>query len=316
MIGKVHMNRTLVVISSVVALALLGTSAFYKNDDVSPAAIQEIPSPQIAARAPQNPVTVLAERPIVAGPGEHYDQSRRLLTSFNRAQSYRAFLFEAIKHPEQGGYMYAYEAFGACGVNSSQVEPVRQPVGINATARQREAADLYKARCDITAADRAAATLQLTAVRGPDMQSDPLMQISFAYLKAKSPAEKKEVMAAALRSNDPLLIRTVVPQQVSGDGVEPGSVRLLGTDYRGKQGEELAGYAMDLTACQLGMDCSRNSIRALQLCADRGWCGDSVEEALRSGLDKPEGVNMHEVEQLTKAIVEAIKKKDASALVR
>lgn len=37
-----------------------------------------------------------------------------LFTKLNSAQSYRAFLFDAIKYPDLGGYMYAYAALGKC----------------------------------------------------------------------------------------------------------------------------------------------------------------------------------------------------------
>jgi hypothetical protein len=132
----------------------------------------------------------------------------------------------------------------------------------------------------------------LAAGRNSKLVDDPLLKVTFDLLAAKSPAEKSAVISHGLGTEDPLLIRTLImPQPSPGDDY---SVELMGKKYEGEHGKQLIVHAFDLLDCDLGMDRGRSSTRALQLCTEDGWCGESVTASLKDGFGHDGGLQFEQ----------------------
>lgn len=197
------------------------------------------------------------------------EQWREMARKFDNATSLRAFFYEAIQHPEQGGYFYAMAALGRCR-DSKAVNPT------DVATPQQRAAYALGTRCDFSEQEARDAFQQMGAIRGTRLDDDPLLRQVFAFTRAKTGDEKIRVVASTMDLHHPQAIRSVItPAVEKAFGTGPGA---------DAHAAELAGYSLDLVECRLGASCGETSDRTLELCARQGWCADSVPNALRLGL--------------------------------
>ncbi|MES2297367.1 MAG: hypothetical protein V4582_10005 [Pseudomonadota bacterium] len=267
------------------------------------------------------PVTIAARNtlPVIdrsfSGNGQNGAEiGRAMRERFNAATNYRAFIFEALKRPREGGYMYAYGAIGACRVDHNAIKTSGAP-----SAPQREAADTLARRCDMTEAERSAAFAQIAHDRqAEDFNADPLMKLAFDVLHAKSAEQKHDVVAAILNSQDPSLLPGLV--YAAAVDSKNGAKTTVGLHFGGHyyDVEDDAGvffYAMQLAQCSLGEECGATSIKTLKLCINYGWCGTSYADALREGLGADRAEFFGQIQALAEQLTIEIRRKNIGAFV-
>ena len=264
----------------------------------------------IAAR---NPLRVI-DKPFADNGPNGVELGRAMRERFNTATNYRAFIFEALKRPREGGYMYAYGAIGACRVDSNAIKTSGTP-----SAPQREAADTLAKRCDMTEAERSAAFVQIAHDRqAGNLDADPLMKLTFDVLNAKSVEQKRDVIASILNSQDPSLLSSLVTAAAVDfkEGANT-NVRLHfgGRYYDVDDDADVLFYAMQLAQCSLGEDCGATSIKTLKLCINYGWCGASYAEALRAGLGADRAEFFAQIKALAEQLIIEIRRKNIGAFM-
>lgn len=75
---------------------------------------------------------------------------------------------------------------------------------------------------------------------------------------------------------------------------------------------DLRGLAFAMAACQLGLDCSADSLTALLLCANSGQCEGTLTDRYRQAL--PNATDRERAERLAEQTLAAIRAKDFTAL--
>lgn len=239
------------------------------------------------------PVT---EPPAPATPQARTVHWREMQAKLEHAPSLRAFYYEALRHPEEGGYYYATAAIGACKEWTSTDAPV--------SARQQQARDALRARCDFSEQERKDAWSHFGAMRNVKFEDDPLLDKVFAILKAPDADAKANVLRRALAEGNPYLSASLVQPALAARIAEGASAKPEAVD--------LSEAAQTLVACRLGAECGSESMAAQMLCVQHGWCGDNVTDALREGL----GADFARVDGLAGQAVIDIRKGNLARLVQ
>lgn len=281
----------------------------------------EAPVPPVGARPAQSapPARSVPAPGMDAGANEasalpvgvRIASSAELVRKFNTAPSLRAFVYEALKKPEEGGYQYAFAALGFCKYDGTTL-----PVAPTATTRQHEATEALARRCDMSAAERDAARMQITADRKASFDRDPYLALAFDRLTALDGASQHKVISQVLDTQDPLTMQSL-DHEVSyiQDGRELRGVYFAGRYYPGGDGNSMFDYALLLAQCSVGLDCGPGSLPLLMMCIQKDWCGESVNEALRNGLGPQQTSLYAQVETLAARLAYEIKRKNAAAFV-
>lgn len=291
-----------------IALALIGTYVFLiarsssqeeekpvslKNDSVETSALNKPKALQVFDTVIADSSKVSLSRPQPDIKSEWKEMARK----FDTAPSLRAFFYEAIKNPKQGGYFYAMAALGGC-------RGVENVSAANATSQKTRAANEINTRCDFSEQETHEAFQQLAAVRGVNVNDDPLLRQLFDFTKAKTDAERMSAMASIIDMNNPQVIRSAIAPTIEKS--------FSSSSESGADSSDLAAYSLDLVECNLGANCGGHSDRALELCAKKGWCADSVQGALRIGL----GENFDKVSAESSKALNNISTRNFAALVK
>lgn len=272
----------------VAALALIAVLALRwmtpQPDDVpatAPAMARAMPAVSPSPR--HAPVATGSPPPLPASPVP--GNWRQMRARFEHATSLRAFFYEAMKNPRDGGYFFAQQVLGLC-----RIEP---PVDTLSSARRDDAAVRLRARCDMSDQEQEDMLRQMLAMRESE-RDDPLYHTYLDFLSAYGRDGKVEAMRGVIDSGDPALIGLLSFWGLQGKGPDDG--------YAGRL----------LVACGLGSDCGANSTTLLSLCAQRGWCGDTVGDALRDGF----GADYARIDTLARQALDNIRKGNVAGLVR
>lgn len=226
-------------------------------------------------------------------PGIHW---REMQAKLEHAPSLRAFYYEALRHPEQGGYYYATAAIGAC----KDWAPADGPPN----ARQQQVREALRARCDFSAQEREDAWGHFAAMRNLKFEDDPLLEKVFAILKAPDADAKANILRSALAEGNPYLTASLVQPALAARIAEGASAH--------PEAFNLPEAAQTLVACRLGAECGPESMAAQMLCVQHGWCADNVTDALREGL----GADFARIDGLAGQAVIDIRKGKLARLVQ
>jgi len=263
----------------------------------------QLAAPQVNAPAPAAATQAAAKKS--APPVQ-----REMLEKYNRSQSYRAFLYEALKHPEAGGYHYSIGVLERCRKFTLPFVPNGGNPG------QQAAQSQLASRCDMSVQERASAQDQLTAVdQRSTLLNDPLMRLGFEFMTAQSADARSAAIAAILASGDPDLLLTllhsqVIPGSAAGDGI------YFGGHWYPDGADATALYlAYDLAMCELGADCGPASISTLLLCANRGFCGDSTAAAIQNGVAANGATQYASIVTLANLLAAAFRNQDVNAFL-
>ena len=168
---------------------------------------------------------------------------------------------------------------------------------------EREAAyrSLF-ARCHrFLTEDRAALDAQRQALRRDPQNEDAGMRAHQAVL-AGDRSRVESLVSEALSSTDPAAIEALagiaarIVQARQTDGVDPALL----------QRARAVDAALPWVACDLGLDCSAQSLWALQLCAVEGQCEGDFEARLSARM-APGTVDADAVQQQRARLLELIR---------
>lgn len=263
---------------------------------------------------------------------EQLDNSKELLLRFNHSQSYRAFIFDAIRHPEWGGLQFAQTVLTHCK---------RYPLGSvppdTLPAEQASATSTLVARCDLSREENKqlsdmlvgqefdeivgktrslALTRPLQSIDAHEFEEllksdDPNRNLLVALHKSDVDRDAKAAaITSILRTENPFMILHTLP--LESNSITGGyKVYFDGKWYPSEGNTNALFLAYDLASCNLGLDCGASSFKALSLCSSRGICGDSVASSLRNWSVAREGPRNTEIERLASALTAAIRQGNA-----
>jgi hypothetical protein len=213
------------------------------------------------------------------------------------AQSLRAFVYEVLRQPKEGGVYYAFWVLTQCKANlGKDTDGVPVP--------QRQSIEAMRARCDFSGQELDDAYRQIAAIRNLNFADDPILGPVFSFLKAKDDGARAAVLGAVIDTGNPIMIGAIVSTAI-GNALPPGIVapREEPGNYR--------WYTTMLVECQLGADCSGER-SLMELCTKNGWCAANVRDALRIGL----GDKFAPLDQLATRMTNDIRKRNYPPLLR
>lgn len=249
-------------------------------------------APAVATAPGRQFFDVLGAMPPQAAPAQPAADWRALETGFAKATSLRAFYYEALRKPGDGGYYYAAKAVASC----SEARQDKSSV----SSAQQQALDRIRARCDFSPQEYADARSQLLGLRQSQRENDPLLRMASGGLAAASDSETMAFMRSAIDAGNPEVIAIL-----AGPAITAGLHEHATVDTHQLQ------FSAFLLACRLGADCGPGSYPALMLCASFGMCADSVDAALRAGY----GAGYRRIDAVVNQVVDNIGKGDLEALV-
>ncbi|MFZ6653824.1 hypothetical protein [Undibacterium sp. TJN19] len=259
----------------------------------------------------------LLQSPASAAAGNVMHQE--MLNLLNRSQSLRAFVYEAQKHPELGGYLYAGYVLEICRNFPYPPDPVQVKADVkSAIAAQIQAQSALAARCDMSVQELKTAQEQMPAFdsRKP-YDADPQVALHHNLLVAETPDAKLAAINAILVNGDALELNLLSPFVMIKDkqGADQTAHYFDGQWYVSQGDKNKLYLAQDLAMCNLGLDCGTNSTRGLVLCANRGYCGDTAIDAIRNGLATQSANSFDDVMTLANRLSAAFSKKNAHAFM-
>ncbi|QDQ26692.1 hypothetical protein FNU76_10135 [Chitinimonas arctica] len=233
-----------------------------------------------------------------------------MLQAFNKLQSARSFIHEAIRHPESGGIRYANRAWADCINAAGSTGLMRGLFKVVPGSRESQAEAAIKSKCDITDSDLA--TLKSASRKYASV--DPLSQIGRKSDYAKTSEAHLALAKEVISAGSPILfdkLKYSREYKLAG-GQSDYEAYFDGKWYRGGN-ESAYTEALILAQCEFGMNCGPDSLRTLAQCSDKGWCANSLAESVRIGWSKELPQHVDAVFSLRDKIVAAIKAGDASA---
>lgn len=302
---------TLLSVSIVTALSCLYIFSESKGEDESTRLVPIPKSVRANALPASTQAVVVKEAPAPSGYVDRVsiNPAAKLGQRFASTQSYRAMYYEAIKRPKDGGLMYAFAALNTCKKqNTNDADIANNSVRL-------QAATYLNSRCDFSESEMQDARRELAAIRELKFDHDPLLKLTFGLMKPTSSEAYENTVRAILETADPLAIYSLISPKL-GPNDSGESIYFAGHDYTGKDAIATVEYAYDLTRCKLGLDCGPTSTRVLQLCAERGWCGDSLSSALQLGLSNNSAISFAAVQQLSANMLTEITRKNAAAFIK
>ena len=259
-----------------------------------------------------------------------------MLDRFNRSQNYRAFIYEALKHPELGGYEYAQQALIRC-----RKFPLLFSSPSTSDTPKKKAIATLTMRCDMTKEENKEISDKLFSGRINAMigkmkdyelahpnasyatqntedfsrTEDPMSNLLKALYKPDaSTHEKGEGIRNILASEEPFLLKQIFQSVQTTVGDETTrSMFFSGQWY--KEFDQKLFLSNDLAMCNFGMHCSATSLAALTLCAIRGYCGENVEDAIRNGISANNEIQFDEIKKLAQLMTVEIKNRNVNAFL-
>lgn len=281
-------------VASLAAIVLFGDSLDAENEAAQPIAKEKSNFASPGANAASTIHPPPAPGPVANRGG--------LAEELRQSPSFRAFVYRALRNPEKGGYLYAQHVISLCRRTIER----RDVAALN--DEQRAAAISLMRRCDMTKEDLAQYDRELPELR--DTERDPLFGLaSDGLVRAKSQEERNDASTRILATKEPLLLRIVSSVEVvrRADGTFTSREYFDGKWY-GEDKSELLEAAWALANCELGADCGANAPVTLQLCVEKGWCGETLQDAIERSAS---GVRAYdEILSLKSGIVSAINRQD------
>lgn len=259
-----------------------------------------------------------------------------MLDRFNRSQNYRAFIYEALKHPELGGYEYAQQVLTRC-----LKFPLLLASPSTSDTPKKKAIAALTMRCDMTKEENTEISDKLFSGNINTMigkmkeyelahpngsyseqnkedfsrTEDPLRNLlNTLYTPDASRLEKGEEIRNILASEEPFLLKLIFQSVQTTVGDETTrSMFFSGQWY--KEFDKKLFLSNDLAMCNFGMDCSATSLAALTLCAIRGYCGENVEDAIRNGVSANNEIQFDEIKKLAQLMTVEIKNGNVDAFL-
>ncbi len=250
-----------------------------------------LPVPTAPARAPAP--AIAAALPLTAQ--QAAPAWRELQARYGAAPNLRAFFYEVLRKPDQAAMYYAVSVLHSC--KFAHRDAAAAPSGT-----QRAAAAALRQRCDFSAAELEDAERALSSLRDLGPRDDVLSNSMFDYLAADGAAGREKILLTAFEQGNPEIIAVLIaPAIESGMPKEtpPADATALGMPFGSL-----------LVACRLGADCGPGSVRALELCMEKGWCADSVPAALAQGL----GEHFTAVDGVAVRVLDDIRRRDTRRL--
>ena len=251
--------------------------------------------------------------PSPSSPAAATPESRQnFLDKYSKARSYRAFLYDVLREPKKGGLSYAFAILSQC---KNAINAAANPAVQNEAKRQATTA--LAARCDMSEPERQDVLRQLVAARNVELTDDPALKLTFGLGQAKTPDEQIAAVAAILQNGDPSIMRSILGARSVADDSNAVQPRIYFQNqwYQGTQEVDKFNMAFQLVECQLGLDCGPESTTALVLCSEKGWCGGSVQDAIRQQLNGQSPGKFDEVSVLASQILQQIQAGNAAAFV-
>lgn len=267
-------------------------------------------------------------------------QSHRLLEEFNRAPNYRAFIYNAKRNPSQGGLFYASNIVSRCRrFASPYVRGQGSPEKEAARERLTQRCDMTKEEMSKESDDEFNSTFSLIfnglksmAAKNPLLkeadidqwalidQGDPLQTISRRLTHPNATREERAAaMIDAMKSNEPFLFLGLLQNESVNDASGNSVFAVYFNDvwYQTQAQSTMFLLAHNLSLCEFGLDCGPNSTSTLSLCANRGFCGDSVANAIKNGLasQNQTQIRFEDVQQLATSIRTEINRRNADAFL-
>lgn len=151
-------------------------------------------------------------------------------------------------------------------------------------------------------------------------QGDPLQTISRRLTHPYATREERAVaMIDAMKSNEPFLFLGLLQNETRNDvsGQPVYASYFNDVWYQTSEQARLLYLAHDFVLCEFGLDCGPNSMSTLALCAVRGFCGDSVANAIKNGLanQNQTQIRFEDVQQLAASIRTEISRRNADAFL-
>lgn len=263
-------------------------------------------------------------------------QSHRLLEEFNRAPNYRAFIYNAKKDPSGGGLFYIENILLKCQrFPSPYVRGQGSPEKEAARERLTQRCDMTREEMSKESTDQLGSSFSLivnglkaVAAKNPSLkegdideatlldQGDPLQTISRRLTNPNATREQEAgAMIDAMKSNEPFLFLGLLQHETRNDvsGQPVYAIYFDDVWYQTSEQTRLFYLAHDLALCEFGLDCGANSTSALSLCANWGFCGDSVANAIKNGLASQTQIRFEDVQQLASSIRAEINRRNADA---
>jgi hypothetical protein len=211
----------------------------------------------------------------------------------------RAFVYDMLRQPKEGGFFQAFSIINQCKANLKMDAAGLPP-------SQRLAIDAMRARCDFSEQELDDARSQLEAIRNLNLAADTVVGPIVSFMQAKDDAGRTAVLAAAIDVGNPKVLGPLVSGAIE-------SALPAGFVPDGQMASDYARYATMLVECQLGAACSGDhSLAVMDLCANHGWCADNVRDALRIGL----GDRFAPLDQLATRMTIDIRKRNYPPLLR
>lgn len=226
-------------------------------------------------------------------------QPRRLemLALYNSGLPLRSLVYQAMKRPDEGGYAYAWIMLAQCELPPEKLAARLPPAQLEALARLRT-------RCDMTIQEKRQFESLFTDRRG-HARHDPLWKAMTGQWEASTSAEHGESKRQLLAMQDPIVLDILLAANPAESGL---AINFAGQQYD-SNGFQQIDHAILLAYCKLGVHCSSDATLAMRLCMDKGWCGGSVEEALRTGS----GNDFPAIEALAGRISQEFKRRNLAA---
>ncbi len=267
----------------------------------------QVPKPALIGGIPAE-IRIDATRIEVAKPTKAEPVVENMASQFNRASSLRAFFYQAIRSPEQGGLMYGIAALGACRKYTTGAAP--KPTGYS--AETESAIRSLTARCEMTEGDRNSGLAQVAHDRVTNWDVDPIFHKTLALAKAKSTGERRQAIEGLLELQDPIVFETLLSPVTHGEDEE---IFFNDVWYPGEKGEQTIQLAVSLARCDLGWNCGADSVANLTMCAERGWCAQNVRESIRFGLGV-QSTEFASTSTLASQLVAAFRQRTTTAFIR
>lgn len=231
-----------------------------------------------------------------------------MASQFHRASSLRAFFYQAIRSPEQGGLMYGIAALGACRKYTTGAASKLTGYSVEREAAIRS----LIVRCEMTEGDRSSGLAQVAHDRVTNWDVDPIFHKTMALVKAKSTGERRQAIDGLLELQDPIVFETLLSPVTHGENEETYFNEVW---YSGEKGEQTIQLAVSLARCELGWDCGADSLANLTMCAERGWCAQNVRESIRFGLGV-QSTEFASTSVLASQLVAAFRQRSTTAFIR
>ncbi len=295
----------------IAVIAIAGAVILYDSPS-SEGRLSSVEPPQVPKPAPPSSIPVESRIDGTRLDGAQQTKTEPVVegmaSQFNRAGSLRAFFYQAIRSPEQGGLMYGIAALGACRKYITGAAP--KPTGYS--PERETAIRSLTVRCEMTEGDRSSGLAQVAHDRVTNWNIDPIFHRTMVLVQAKSATERRRAIENLLELQDPIVFETLLSPVTRGENEETFFNEVW---YSGESGEQTIQLAVTMARCELGWSCDANSLANLTMCAERGWCGENVKESIRLGLGM-QSTDFASTMQLASQLVAAFRQRTTTAFIQ